>query len=64
MMRVILLLLLFLFCSPNAQAEMCSWVDAKGVRHFSNAGSPTNQVERTWKEIERAVTDEVSEPCL
>ena len=61
-MRVILLLWIFLFCIPYAQAEICFWVDEKGVRHFSNAGSPTNQVERTWKEIERAVTDEVSEP--
>ncbi len=54
MKKLILLLWFFLLWTPNIQAEMYSWTDEKGVRHYSNTGVPPGQnAIDVQREIER-----------
>jgi hypothetical protein len=38
-----IVIMFFLFNAAAANAEMVMWVDEDGVKHFSNAGAPTDQ---------------------
>lgn len=54
MIKLVLLLWFFQLWTPNVHAEMYSWTDEKGIRHYSNTGVPSGQsVIDVQKEIDR-----------
>jgi hypothetical protein len=54
MIKLVLLLWFLQLWTPNVHAEMYSWTDEKGIRHYSNTGVPSGQsVIDVQKEIDR-----------